>query len=144
MLYIEAPVGVGFSYSTSGDYACDDDRTAAENMKAVNVFFGLFPEFRGNPFFITGESYAGVYVPTLAEAILQGQQDGTYSGAPLSGIAAGNGCSGTQVGICGDGPQVRATHTCTLALPAEVFGGVCRAPSTSGSICCRRPSWTRS
>lgn len=109
MLYIEAPVGVGFSYSTSGDYACDDDRTAAENMQAVNAFFGLFPEYRQNPFFITGESYAGVYVPTLAEAILQGQLDGTYTGAQLSGIAAGNGCSGTQVGICGDGPQVRAT-----------------------------------
>lgn len=53
-----------------------------------------------------GESYAGVYVPTLAEAIVKGEQDGTYTGAPLTGIAVGNGCSGTEVGICGDGPQV--------------------------------------
>ena len=31
MLYIEAPVGVGFSYSDDNNYVCDDDRTAAEN-----------------------------------------------------------------------------------------------------------------
>ena len=105
MLYIEAPVGVGFSYSESNDYSCSDDRTAAENMEAVNQFFTMFPEYKANKFFITGESYAGVYVPTLAEAIVNGQKDGSYTGAPLTGIAAGNGCSGTEVGICGSGTQ---------------------------------------
>jgi len=44
-------------------------------------------------------------VPTLAEAILHGVQDKTYTGAPLKGIAVGNGCSGTDVGICSSGPQ---------------------------------------
>jgi carboxypeptidase C (cathepsin A) len=70
MLYIEAPVGVGFSYSESGNYKCDDDRTANENLAAVKSFFEMFPEYKQNKFFITGESYAGVYVPTLAEAIV--------------------------------------------------------------------------
>ena len=105
VLYIEAPVGVGFSYSDSKNYKCDDDRTATENRAAVEKFFALFPEYKSNKFFITGESYAGVYVPTLAEAIVQGQADGTYTGAKLTGIAVGNGCSGTEVGICGSGPQ---------------------------------------
>ena len=105
MLYIESPVGVGFSYSTDGSYSCNDDRTASENMLAVNAFFEKFPEYKSNKFFITGESYAGVYVPTLAEAIINGEADGSYTGAKLTGIAAGNGCSGTEVGICGNGPQ---------------------------------------
>ncbi len=106
MLYIEAPVGVGFSYSDTGNYKCDDDRTANENMLAVERFFELFPELNNDKgFYITGESYAGVYVPTLAEAILQATDAGTYTGAPLKGIAVGNGCSGTEVGICGSGPQ---------------------------------------
>lgn len=74
-------------------------------MEAVNQFFAMFPEYKANKFFITGESYAGVYVPTLAEAIVNGQKDGSYTGAPLTGIAAGNGCSGTEVGICGSGTQ---------------------------------------
>ena len=106
MLYIESPVGVGFSYSETGDYKCDDDRTATENLAAVESFFGMFPEFSKNKFFITGESYAGVYVPTLAEAIVNAEKAGTYTGAPLTGIAVGNGCSGTEVGICGSGTQV--------------------------------------
>jgi carboxypeptidase C (cathepsin A) len=59
-MFIEAPVGVGFSYSDSGNYSCDDDRTALENMAAVEQFFQLFPELRANPLYITGESYAGV------------------------------------------------------------------------------------
>jgi carboxypeptidase C (cathepsin A) len=105
VVFIESPVGVGFSYSDDGNYKCDDDRTAHESRAAVEKFFEMFPELKNNKFFITGESYAGVYVPTLAEAIVQGQIDGSYTGAPLTGIAVGNGCSGTEVGICGDGPQ---------------------------------------
>ena len=60
MLFIEAPVGVGFSYSDNHNYTCDDDRTAKENRMAVERFFELFPELKTNNLFITGESYAGV------------------------------------------------------------------------------------
>jgi serine carboxypeptidase-like clade I len=107
MLYIEAPVGVGFSYNDNGNYKCDDDRTANENADAVAKFYSLFPEHNkpNSEFYIFGESYAGVYVPTLAESILERTFDGKWSGAALKGIAVGNGCSGTEVGICGSGPQ---------------------------------------
>ncbi|CAE7624272.1 CTSA, partial [Symbiodinium microadriaticum] len=87
MLYIEAPVGVGFSYSDNNDYRCNDDRTATENRAAVEAFYAMFPEYKQNKFFITGESYAGVYVPTLAEAIVNGEKDDSYTGAKLTGIA---------------------------------------------------------
>ena len=49
-------------------------------------------------------------MPTLAEAIVKGEQDGTYTGARLTGIAVGNGCTGTEVGICGSGPQGMCYH----------------------------------
>merc|ERR1711931_140633 len=49
---------------------------------------------------MSGESYAGIYVPTLAEVILEKTLNGTYTGAPLKGIAVGNGCTGSEVGIC--------------------------------------------
>ena len=65
----------------------------------------MFPEYKANKLFITGESYGGIYVPTLAEAIVNGELDGSYTGATLTGIAVGNGCTGTELGICGSGPQ---------------------------------------
>ena len=103
MLYLEAPVGVGFSYSDNpkADYATDDDQTALDSTAAMNRFFELYPELKPNDFFITGESYAGVYVPTLAEELLYAAGNGTYTGAPLTGIAVGNGCTGNEVGSCG-------------------------------------------
>ena len=58
-----------------------------------------------NDLFITGESYAGIYVPTLAEAMLKAEKDGNYKGARLTGIAVGNGCTGNAIGICGFGTQ---------------------------------------
>lgn len=108
MLYIEAPVGVGFSYSAApteagklSDYNCTDDTTASDNLEALRSWYGKFPEYASNDLHITGESYGGIYVPTLAEAILL---DPTFP-ASLSGIAVGNGCSGTEVGICSWGDQ---------------------------------------
>jgi serine carboxypeptidase-like clade 1 len=105
MVFIESPVGVGFSYSDANDYKCNDDRSATENIAAIEKFFEMYSELKENKLFLTGESYAGVYVPTLAEAIVKATIAGTYTGAPLTGIAVGNGCSGTEVGTCAGVPQ---------------------------------------
>lgn len=101
MLYMESPVGVGLSYDLTGNYNNSDDRTAQLNMHGLNHFFELHPSLRQHDFFITGESYAGIYIPTMSEAILDEQQTGMWVGPPLKGIMVGNGCTGTQTGICG-------------------------------------------
>lgn len=95
MIFLENPVGVGFSYSDSNDYKCNDDRTAIEGRVALEDFFNnKFPELKKNKFFITGESYGGIYVPTFAEEIVKNELAGTYTGAKLTGIGVGNGCTG--------------------------------------------------
>ena len=97
VLYIEQPAGVGFSYSGSGKYNHNDDTSSIDNLAAVEKFFELFPEYKQNEFFISGESYAGIYVPMLAYQIIQAKN---YRGAKLSGIMVGNGCTGNEVGMC--------------------------------------------
>ena len=43
-----------------------------DNYLAVQKFFEKFPEFASNDFYVMGESYGGIYAPTLAERISEG------------------------------------------------------------------------
>ncbi|RDD38003.1 Lysosomal protective protein [Trichoplax sp. H2] len=85
VLYLESPAGVGFSYNMDKDYAFTDNTTAANNYAAIKNFFQKFPQFKKNDFYITGESYAGIYVPTLVARIIND------SSIKLKGFAIGNG-----------------------------------------------------
>ena len=76
LLVVESPVGVGYSYCANqieGKTCINTDKYTASTMRAaiVDFFRNKFPEFAQNDFFITGESYAGVYIPTLAKEILE-------------------------------------------------------------------------
>src|SRR6185503_13172622 len=76
-----APAGVGFSYRVgSKDYTTNDDQTARNNHAAIRSFFKKFPQYTKNHFYITGESYGGIYVPTLAREILRNSPDINFKG----------------------------------------------------------------
>lgn len=88
ILYLESPAGVGYSYSDDKNYATDDDEVAEDNYKALQSFFVKFPNFTQNDFFIFGESYGGIYVPTLSLLVATGEAK-----INLKGFAVGNGLS---------------------------------------------------
>ena len=74
LFYIESPGDVGFSYINSTDeedLRTDDNTTARDNLNALLSFFEKFPELREKDFYITGGSYAGIYVPILAYRVLE-------------------------------------------------------------------------
>jgi len=89
-LYIEHPIGVGFSYSThSSDYAeLNDDSEADELYNGLLDFYSQFPEFKERDLYLTGESYAGQYVPHLAHRIAHGAN--AQLANSLRGFAVGN------------------------------------------------------
>jgi len=89
-LYVEHPIGVGFSYSTNKvDYQkLGDDTDASDFYAALRDFYVKFPSYVGRDLLLTGESYAGEYVPHLAHKIAFGA-DATLA-ASLRGIALGN------------------------------------------------------
>ncbi|KAK2968265.1 hypothetical protein RJ640_027654, partial [Escallonia rubra] len=92
VLFVESPAGVGFSYSnTTSDYVHNGDkRTAADNYVFLLNWFERFPEYKSREFYISGESYAGHYVPQLAHTILSHNKDGNNSIINLKGIIIGN------------------------------------------------------
>ncbi|XP_045420168.1 probable serine carboxypeptidase CPVL isoform X2 [Lemur catta] len=70
MLYIDNPVGTGFSFTDDPHgYAVNEDDVAQNLYSALIQFFQLFPEYKDNDFYATGESYAGKYVPAIAHYI---------------------------------------------------------------------------
>ncbi|EPS74136.1 hypothetical protein M569_00619, partial [Genlisea aurea] len=78
IIYLDSPAGVGFSCSgNESDYVTGDLKTASDSYTFLLKWFDLYPEFSSNPFFISGESYAGIYVPTLAYAVANGIDAGT-------------------------------------------------------------------
>jgi len=93
MLYIESPAGVGFSYCDNMALCnFDDDTTATGNLFAVLDFYSKFPEFTSHDLYVSGESYAGVYVPYLAYRIDQfNNQAPASQKINLKGIMVGNG-----------------------------------------------------
>ena len=46
-------------------------QAAKNNYFALKDFFKKFPEYEGRDFYITGESYGGIYVPTLSNLVMQ-------------------------------------------------------------------------
>ncbi|GMR34493.1 hypothetical protein PMAYCL1PPCAC_04688, partial [Pristionchus mayeri] len=91
VLYIESPGNVGFSRVNKTNHAINDTQVAAMNMRALEEFMTrVHPRYVNRDFFITGESYAGTYIPYLTVAILTGLENGTFTNANFKGIAMGN------------------------------------------------------
>lgn len=86
MLYIDNPVGTGFSYTGSIDGYSRNQKQVSQNLyEAVLQFYTLFPQFQSGRFYITGESYAGKYVPSLAYRIHVSNMNATLE-IPLFGM----------------------------------------------------------
>ena len=85
---------MGFSYSkTPSDYNVYGDRKFALDIIAFLMeFLEAYPDPKGLPFYISGESYAGHYVPSTAQAIVQHNAMVTEGEKiNLQGIFLGNG-----------------------------------------------------
>ncbi|CAK9184944.1 unnamed protein product [Ilex paraguariensis] len=90
---MKSPAGVGFSYSntTSDSLKIGDKRTTEDSYAFVIHWLERFPQYKTRDFFITGESYAGRYVPQLAHIILSRNNNNTNQTIiNLKGIAMGN------------------------------------------------------
>jgi len=98
VLYIEQPAGVGYSYFANPDdlgFNFTDYNAAQDNLQAVLGWYEKFPEFKTNDLYISGESYAGIYVPYLLYLMnnyIEANLDNPEAYLPpLKGMMVGNG-----------------------------------------------------
>jgi serine carboxypeptidase-like clade 1 len=162
LLIIDQPAPVGFSYcdhynDTSSDtpddpHSCGglswtDELAAANTLAALEVFYqDKFPCLTDSNLYLTGESYAGIYIPTLARSILEqhgSQADGNADTnfGKLQGLAVGDGCLGTETDICRGVGATEAYFDLWAVLfmaghhqiPLETFRNVLKACRVGGS-----------
>ncbi|KAL5723943.1 hypothetical protein ACHQM5_007273 [Ranunculus cassubicifolius] len=101
LLFIDNPIGVGFSIAATPDEIPRDQETVGKHLfAAIRLFVASDSLFKLRPIYITGESYAGKYVPAIGYYILQKNSRLRRSQqVNLKGVAIGNGLTGpiTQV-----------------------------------------------
>ncbi|KAK9239579.1 Alpha/Beta hydrolase protein [Lipomyces kononenkoae] len=91
VLFVDNPIGTGFSFADTDSYLHELQEMAADFMTFMDKFFDIFPQYLADDLFISGESYAGMYIPYIAEAILSRKDNAELRQYPLKGIMMGNG-----------------------------------------------------
>jgi len=89
MLYIDNPVGAGFSFSNKLPETQEDVSTNLYNM--LQQWYTLFPMYQGNDFYPFGESYAGKFVPSIAKKIDMENENENNIRINLAGLGIGDG-----------------------------------------------------
>ncbi|KAK8473191.1 hypothetical protein PHAVU_001G073200 [Phaseolus vulgaris] len=91
LIFVESPAGVGWSYSnTTSDYNSGDVSTANDMYLFLLKWYEKFPSYRTRELFLTGESYAGHYVPQLTNVLLDHNAGSTGFKFNIKGVAIGN------------------------------------------------------
>ncbi|CAH2037603.1 unnamed protein product [Thlaspi arvense] len=97
LLFVDNPIGAGFSIAASEQDIPRNQRQVAEHMyAALEEFIEQNPGFEHRPVYFTGESYAGKYVPAIGYYILKEKPNGKVN---LKGLAIGNGLTDPVIQI---------------------------------------------
>ncbi|CAH9072308.1 unnamed protein product [Cuscuta epithymum] len=98
LIYVDQPTGTGFSYSSDqSDTRHDENGISNDLYDFLQAFFEKHPEYVENDFFITGESYAGHYIPAFASRVNEGNKMKEGIHINLKGFAIGNGLTDPSI-----------------------------------------------
>jgi len=126
---VDQPVGTGFSTASYPYPLKDNDGVTADFVQWLHTFFDHFPHLKTKKVHLMGESWAGIYIPYFASALLAGNHslplniksmslgDGSWgNAAALSSVAMGTymHSQSTRLNIPNDILSVFSTadHTC--------------------------------
>ncbi|KAL9259164.1 Serine carboxypeptidase-like 18-like protein [Drosera capensis] len=77
IIFLDAPVGTGFSYSNSSSaYNVSDTASTNQTYQFLRKWLKNHTAYLSNPLLIGGDSYSGLLVPIIVEKIVEGNKDG--------------------------------------------------------------------
>lgn len=85
-MYVDQPLGTGFSQSSVFRSRWTLKAIAEDFRNFLVGFLEKYPEYKNRDVYLTGESFAGHYIPVFANHLFYNPVDGFN----LQGIALGN------------------------------------------------------
>ena len=134
VLYVDQPAGTGFSTAQQGAYARNQDDVAEAFSAFLANFYGAYPDARKKQLWLTGESYAGKYLPSIAARFVT-------HGIPVAGVAIGNGLvfGGARWGVPNDEPN-GSVYVFSPGSAICTDDGACVCiEGAAGALCDERP-----
>ncbi|KAI9568043.1 Alpha/Beta hydrolase protein [Boletus coccyginus] len=105
-VWIDQPVGTGFSTADTNGYVPNEDQLGADFMGFLENFVKVFPNLATRPLYLTGESYAGTYILYITKTYFELDSPPVN----LSRIAIGDGTL-TSVGTFLELPVITVLET---------------------------------
>ncbi|URE41162.1 serine carboxypeptidase-like [Musa troglodytarum] len=94
IIFLDSPVGTGFSYSTSKrGLKTSDTKSSVDVHTFLRKWYVDHPSFIANPLYVAGDSYSGFTVPVVAQYIADGNEAGYGVHLNLKGYLLGNPCT---------------------------------------------------
>eukprot|EP00210_Caulerpa_lentillifera_P004886 g4662.t1 len=91
IVFVEQPIGVGYSYSSSSDDKVTTEEQVGDDMvQFFYAFLKAHPELAKKDLFISGESFGGHYLPAIAKSIMQANAEKKGIHLNLKGVIMGN------------------------------------------------------
>ncbi|OAY45118.1 serine carboxypeptidase-like 12 [Manihot esculenta] len=91
IIFVDAPVGSGYSYANSAQgYYVSDTISVAQIHVFLRKWLADHQEYIENPFFIASDSFSGIITPVLAQEIIFGNEGGLQPTINLQGIVSGS------------------------------------------------------
>ncbi|OJT10631.1 Pheromone-processing carboxypeptidase KEX1 [Trametes pubescens] len=87
-IWMDQPVGTGFSTSSSKGYAADEDQVAEDFIGFLTNLVKVFPILATRPLYLMGESYAGAMIPYIVKHLFESPSNPVTLGKVVIGNPA--------------------------------------------------------
>ncbi|KZP13619.1 alpha/beta-hydrolase [Athelia psychrophila] len=67
--WVDQPAGTGFSTTDADGYVADQEQVGEDFVGFLTNLVAVFPGLATRPFYLTGESYAGRFIPYISKAL---------------------------------------------------------------------------